>query len=51
MGRHQKYETENEQLEAKRRWRREYYYRNKYHINRERMRNYYAKVGKKMPQM
>ena len=45
MGRKQKYKTENEQLEAKRRWRREWYDRNKERVNRERMRKYYEKVS------
>ena len=45
MGRKRKYETENEQLEAKRRWRREWYDRNKKRVNQERMRKYYQKVS------
>lgn len=51
MGRKLKYETYDEQLEAKRRWRREYYHRNKKRINRERMRKYYErkKLGTEMP--
>ncbi len=48
MGRHKKYKTEHEQLESQRRWGREYYYRHKERISKERMRKYYAKVGKKM---
>lgn len=51
MGRHKKYKTKNEQREAQRRWGREHYDRNKDRINQERMREYYAKVGKKMPKM
>jgi len=49
MGRHKKYRTDDEQLEAQRRWRREYYLRHKDRINKARMRKYYTKVGKAMP--
>jgi hypothetical protein len=50
MGRYKKYETEQQQLDAKRRWRREWYARNKERVNKERMRKYYAnQVGKNMP--
>lgn len=41
MGRKLKYKTEDEQLDAKRKWRREWYARNKKQVNRERMRKYY----------
>jgi len=47
MGRKLKYKTEDAQLESKRRWRREWYHRNKKRVNRERMQRYYA--DKKMP--
>ena len=43
MGRKLKYKAYDEQLEAKRRWRRKYYYRNKKQINKDRMRKYYEK--------
>jgi hypothetical protein len=51
MGRRKKYETEQEQLEAKRRWRREWYYRNATKVNKERMWEYYRKkeVDQKVP--
>lgn len=51
MGRRKKYNTIDEQREAQRKWRREYYSRHKERISNERMRKYYAKVGKKMPKM
>ena len=47
MGRKLKYKTYDEQLEAKRRWRREHYHRNKKEINEARMRRYYKNLKEK----
>lgn len=43
MGRLKKYETNEEKIEAQRRWAREYYYRNKEKINKKTMKKYYEK--------
>lgn len=41
MGRTRKYNTEEEKLEAQRKWNKEYYERNKKKINTHRMKKYY----------
>ena len=41
MGRKKKYQTEDEKHEAQKRWMREYYYRNRERLNKERMERYY----------
>lgn len=43
MGRKKKYVNEDEQIKAKRRWRLEYYYRNKEAINKKDMVEYYKR--------
>ena len=43
MGRKKKYETNEQRLDADRRWKREWYHRNKDRINKEYMRKYYEK--------
>jgi hypothetical protein len=43
MGRKKKYGTDKERIEAERRWRREYYHRNKKQICEEYMRKYYER--------
>lgn len=48
MGRKLKYKSKEEQLEAKRKWRREYYYRNKEQICENYMRKYYERKQKTM---
>ena len=49
MGRNLKYQTYDEQLEAKRRWRREWYNRNKGWVNKKRMQKYWGNKTEKMP--
>ena len=41
MGRNKKYNTDEEQLQAKRKWARDYYHRNKSQINKKTMEKYY----------
>jgi len=43
MGRLKKYKTNNEKINAQRKWAREYYYRNKEKINKRTMKKYYEK--------
>lgn len=45
MGRKRKYETLNEIQEARRKWRREYYQRNKAEIQSKRMYRYWRSKG------
>lgn len=48
MGRKQKYQTEEEKLEAQRRWNTEYYNRNKEKIKLKNLKRYYGRKNKKM---
>jgi hypothetical protein len=43
MGRKRKYNTEEEKLDAQRKWNREYYEKNRQKINTHRMRKYYER--------
>lgn len=47
MGRNKKYNTDAERLEAKRKWARDYYYRNKFQINKKTMEKYYEQKKSK----
>ena len=51
MGRKLKYKSKDEQLEAKRKWRRDWYNRNKSCVNKKRMQKYWKSVGKEMPEV
>jgi len=46
MGRKKKYDTEEERLEAQRRWNMEYYARNKDKIKEKNLNRYYGKRDK-----
>jgi hypothetical protein len=46
MGRKKKYKTDEERLEAQRRWNMEYYNRNKNNIKEKNLSRYYEKRGK-----
>lgn len=43
MGRKKKFKTDQEKSEAMRRWRMEYYFRNKQKINEDAMKKYYER--------
>ena len=48
MGRIKKYKTHEDKINAMRKWRKEYYYRNRETINKKRMQEYYKNMDKKM---
>jgi hypothetical protein len=43
MGRHKIYKTQKDKYEAEKKWKREYYYRNKEKLNKQSMRYYREK--------
>jgi hypothetical protein len=53
MGRIKKYKTHEEKINVMRKWRREYYHRNKKIINEKRMQEYYnsKNMGEKMSKL
>lgn len=48
MGRKKKYNTEEEQIEAQRRWNMEYYARNKKSIKKKALKRYHGSKNEKM---